>query len=133
MATRASAAGQRVVIVSADKDFAQLLRGAPDESGSVSQLRPRAGTAGGGYDHFSMADFATKHGGLPPSAFPDLMALVGDAVDDIPGVRGIGEKGAVALVSAHGAVEDVVRAAGAARMRRAARAHAARRVGKGGG
>ena len=46
--------------------------------------------------------------GVPPPQLGDVLALMGDAIDNIPGVRGIGEKTAVALVRAFGSVEGVL-------------------------
>ena len=46
--------------------------------------------------------------GVPPERVVDVLALVGDAVDNVPGVPGIGEKGARDLVKEFGPVEDVI-------------------------
>jgi DNA polymerase-1 len=49
--------------------------------------------------------------GVPPSRIVDVLALMGDASDNVPGVPGVGEKTAVALVKEHGTVADVLAAA----------------------
>lgn len=74
-----------VMIVSGDKDFMQLLdRG-------TKQLRPD-GT--GSYQLWDAAMVEAKYG-CRPDRLPDYMALVGDPVDGVPGVRGIGPKKAL--------------------------------------
>jgi 5'-3' exonuclease len=45
--------------------------------------------------------------GVPPASVPDLLALVGDAADGIPGLPGFGEKGASALLNAYGHLEAI--------------------------
>jgi len=46
--------------------------------------------------------------GLPPHRFPEVMALMGDAIDNIPGVRGIGEKTAVRLLREFGSIDNLL-------------------------
>jgi 5'-3' exonuclease len=45
--------------------------------------------------------------GVPPASVPDLLALVGDAADGIPGLPGFGEKGAAALLTAYGHLDAI--------------------------
>jgi DNA polymerase I len=79
-----------VLIVSGDKDFFQLLdRG-------TKQLRPD-GT--GGYQLWDAKAVEAKYG-CKPDQLPDYMALVGDPVDGVPGVRGIGPKKALKALQA---------------------------------
>ena len=47
--------------------------------------------------------------GVPPSKVIDLMALLGDTVDNIPGAKGIGEKGATELIQKYGSVESALK------------------------
>jgi DNA polymerase-1 len=54
------------------------------------------------------AELVRKKWGVPPEKIPDLLALVGDTVDNIPGVPGIGDKGAAALLEKYGSVEGVL-------------------------
>ena len=77
---------------------------------------------------FTEADFADATGGLQPSQFVDYLALVGDAVDCIPGVADIGDKTALTLLRAHGSLKGVLSAAAEKKIgapRRAATALAA--------
>jgi 5'-3' exonuclease len=94
IATLARKSRRPVVVVSRDKDLQQLL------SDRVRLLDPRDGklTDPGSF----MADF-----GFEPSLFPDYQAFTGDSVDNIPGIRGIGPKGAGALIRRFGGLEDV--------------------------
>jgi DNA polymerase-1 len=91
--------GCRVVVVSADKDLLQLV--SPD----VTVLNP--GREGSGSTRFDRAAVEAKWG-VPPERIVDVLALVGDSVDNVPGVPGIGEKGARDLVREYGPVESVL-------------------------
>ena len=95
LASRAAAAGYDVVLVSADKDLMQLV----DEHVSLMHTgRDKL------YDPESVeADF-----GVPPEQVVEVLALKGDSVDNVPGVPGIGEKGAVQLVREYGTVENLL-------------------------
>ena len=53
------------------------------------------------------ADLVRKKWGVPPAQIPDLLALMGDDVDNIPGVPGIGQKGAAALLEKYGSLDGV--------------------------
>ncbi len=100
LAEQAVASGLAVVIVTADKDMLQLV------SPQVRVLNPgREGTGATILDEKAVEE----KWGVPPSRIVDVLALVGDAVDNVPGVPGIGEKGARDLVREFGAVEDVIR------------------------
>lgn len=100
IAKRASEAGVEVVIVSSDKDMLQLV----DER--VSMLNPaKEDTL---YDPAKVEEFL----GVPPRHVADLLALKGDAVDNIPGAPGIGDKGAKDLIAKFGTVENLLEHAG---------------------
>lgn len=86
-----------VLIVSADKDFMQLL------GPSVKMFDPFTG-AGVTYD----AELAQKKWGIPPNRFIDFLALMGDKIDNIPGVPGIGKKGASELIEKYGHLEGIL-------------------------
>ncbi|MFT4628428.1 MAG: DNA polymerase-1 [Myxococcota bacterium] len=94
---RALAAGLEVVIVSGDKDFAQLVG---------PHVRLLDSTREVTYD----AELVYKRWGVPPERFVDWLALVGDRADNIPGVPGIGQRGAAELLGAHGTLEGVLAA-----------------------
>lgn len=85
--------GHFVVIVSSDKDMLQLV------NGNVRVLNPSRGDLL--YDAATVRDVM----GVEPRQVIDLLALRGDAIDNIPGAPGIGEKGALALVQRFGSVE----------------------------
>ena len=96
---QALAAGFRVVIVTADKDMLQLV------SDDVVVLNPgREGTGSTILDSKAVEE----KWGVPPERVVDLLALVGDSVDNVPGVPGIGDKGARDLVREYGSVEAVI-------------------------
>jgi len=93
IARRAAESGLEVVIVSSDKDMLQLV------GGRVSMLNPMKDDAW--YDRAKVKEFM----GVEPEQVADLLALKGDAVDNIPGAPGIGDKGARELVARFGSVE----------------------------
>ena len=87
--------GWRVVVVSGDKDLLQLV------SDEVTVLNP--GREGMGADALRPGQGVEEKWGVPPERIVDVLALVGDSVDNIPGVAGIGDKGARDLVREFGA------------------------------
>jgi DNA polymerase-1 len=94
----ARAAGGEVVIVSSDKDLMQLI--AP----GVTMLDPMKNVPIG------PAEVEAKFG-VAPEKVVEVQALIGDAVDNVPGVPGIGPKGAAQLIAEYGDVEAVLAAA----------------------
>lgn len=86
---------EQVRIIASDKDLMQCVRGT--DVVLVDRQRQRV---------FDEAAVKT-HKGVPPRSIPDLLALVGDDADGIPGLQGFGEKGAAALLSAFGSIEAV--------------------------
>ena len=94
--------GMNVVVVSGDKDFQQLVRP------GVWLLNPGRGGSANIEEHWVSMENATERLGVPPALVTDYLALVGDSSDNIPGVRGIGDKGAVELVSAYGDIENIL-------------------------
>ena len=94
-----------VVVVSGDKDFQQLVRP------RVWLLNPGRGGSANIDEHWVSTENATERLGVPPELVTDYLALVGDSSDNIPGVRGIGDKTAAELVSAYGNVESILAAA----------------------
>lgn len=98
--TRAAVeAGHEVVIVSSDKDFAQLITG----DGEQGRVRMHDTIRDVVYD----AELVRKKWGVKPSQIVDWLALMGDSSDNIPGVDGIGQKGAVQLLEEHGSLEAI--------------------------
>jgi len=99
LALRALERGIEVVIVTADRDFFQLVRPGLTVMFNVkgiSDIRV--------YD----VDAVTERFGLPPEKYLDYVALKGDASDNIPGVPGVGEKTASKLVQDFGSVEELL-------------------------
>ena len=96
VARRAEAAGSEVVIVSSDKDMLQLV------TERVAMLNPAKD------DEWYGPDEVKKFMGVRPDQVADLLALKGDAVDNIPGAPGIGEKGAQDLLERFGTVEAAI-------------------------
>ena len=93
LATQAAAAGVDVVVVTGDKDFFQLV------SDRVRVFNPR--DEGTWYDDAGVLE---KFGARPDQVV-DVLALMGDASDNIKGVPGIGAKGARELVSDYGSLD----------------------------
>ncbi len=102
---RLSAEGHACVIVSADKDFGQCVGGA------VLQLAPPpTANPALGWRRLDSAAVEAKFG-VPPRLIADYLALVGDASDNIPGLRGVGPKTAVKWLQEHGDLAGVLAAA----------------------
>ncbi len=94
-ATAARAAGFRVTIVSSDKDLMQLVDDAV-------RLRDTM------QDRWFDAAAVAEKWGVPPAQLADVLALMGDSVDNVPGVPGVGPKTAAELVRSFGDVEGVL-------------------------
>ncbi len=96
LARRGEAAGFDVAIVTGDKDFYQLV------GGTIRVFNPRdEGT------WFDAAGVAEKFG-VGPAQVVDVLALMGDAVDNVKGVPGIGEKGARDLIAQFGSLDALL-------------------------
>ncbi len=95
LARRGAAAGLEVVIVAGDKDLAQMVG---------EHIRMQDTMRDVTYD----AELVRKKWGVAPALIPDLLALMGDDVDNIPGVPGIGQKGAAALLEKYGSLDGVL-------------------------
>lgn len=92
-----------VYIVSGDKDFMQLI------SDHVFLYAPGGRFKGTKvYDR----DAVIEKWGVPPEKIIDLLGLMGDSSDNIPGVRGVGEKSAVKLIKEYGSLEEALNNAG---------------------
>ncbi|HEY4223075.1 MAG TPA: 5'-3' exonuclease H3TH domain-containing protein, partial [Myxococcota bacterium] len=89
-------AGHEVVIVSSDKDFAQLIN---DRVRMHDTIRDVV------YD----AELTRKKWGVKPEQMIDYLALMGDSSDNIPGVDGIGQKGAQQLLEEHGSLQALLK------------------------
>ena len=102
-ARAALAAGWATTIVSSDKDLMQLIETRPDGIG-IDMLDTMN-------DRRIDADYVIAKFGVPPDKLGDVLALMGDSVDNVPGVPGIGPKTASLLINEHGSLEAVLAAA----------------------
>ena len=100
LAVKGAAAGFDVYMATPDKDAAQLVRP------GVKLYRPaHAGDAAEIYDEAKVCE----HWHLrDPKQMIDYLALAGDTADNIPGIRGVGEKTAADLLSKYGSVEGIL-------------------------
>ena len=97
---RAEADGKEVTIVSGDRDLLQLC------TEHVKIALPRTKSTGTEVENYYAADFIEKHG-VTPTEYIDVKALMGDTSDNIPGVPGIGEKTAFALIAQYHSIDAV--------------------------
>src|SRR5215510_3781483 len=100
MAERATSEGYAVVIVTGDKDFFQLV------GDGIRAYNPR--DEGIWYD----AEGVKEKFGVRPDQVVDVLALMGDTIDNVKGVPGIGEKGARDLISTFGTLDVLLDRAG---------------------
>ncbi len=91
-------AGGEALIISSDKDLMQLIRPGIAMQDPLKQ-KP-----------IGPADVVEKFG-VPPEKLIDAQALMGDSVDNVPGVRGIGPKGAAKLIAEYGGLDAILAAA----------------------
>ncbi len=121
LARRAAAAGMQAVIVSGDKDFYQLI------GPRVALLNPGRGGPAAVDEQWVDESNAAERLGVPPAQVVDYLALVGDSSDNVPGVKGIGDKGARQLLEQYGSLDAILAHAGEVagkRQREALLAHA---------
>jgi DNA polymerase-1 len=96
LSCKLAALGHKVYVVSSDKDMMQLV------NADVSILNPTK-------DNLILDPAGVeKVLGVPPERVVDVMALRGDAIDNIPGAPGIGDKGSVELIQQFGTVEGAL-------------------------
>lgn len=97
LAQKAARKGYRVLLVTSDKDLLQLV----NDRIHVLDTRPKQ-------EVYYTREEVIRHKGVPPERIPDLLALEGDAIDNIPGVPGVGPKTARQLLEEFGSVENLV-------------------------
>ncbi len=97
VATRAAAEGFRVIIVTADKDLFQLVT----DQVTVLRLEPDVET------EFTREKVKEKMG-VYPEQVGDLLAIIGDSSDNVPGIRGVGPKGGITLLEKYGTLQQVL-------------------------
>jgi DNA polymerase-1 len=100
IAKQAAKKSLEVLLITNDKDMMQLV------NGGVRILR--TGSGGAKADVIVDEKKVEEILGVPPGKVIDLMALMGDTVDNIPGAKGIGEKGATELIRKYGSVENAL-------------------------
>ncbi|MBR5807771.1 MAG: DNA polymerase I, partial [Alistipes sp.] len=98
LAKKADEAGYEVFMVTPDKDYGQL----------VGDNRKLYKQKGDGVEIVDKAAIQAKYGIDKPELVRDILALWGDSSDNIPGVPGVGEKGACKMVQAWGEVENII-------------------------
>src|SRR5207249_4814310 len=103
-----AARGLQVVIVSGDKDFYQLI------GPGIALLNPGRGGPAAVEEHWVDQANAAERLGVPPERVVDYLALVGDTSDNVPGVKGVGEKPALELLKEFGDLDAIL--AGAERI-----------------
>ena len=102
LAQAAADRGLQAVIVSGDKDFYQLI------GPGITLLNPGRGGPAAVDEVWVDQSNAAERLGVPPAQVVDFLALVGDSSDNVPGVRGIGEKGAQKLLTEYGDLDAIL-------------------------
>ena len=101
LSRRAEQAGEQVVIVSSDKDLMQLCR-----DGHITLLDTMKEEGRGKL--FGVAEVIEKWG-VGPDQLGDVLALMGDASDNLPGIPGVGPKTAAQLIQTFGSLDELIR------------------------
>lgn len=99
LAGKAERAGFEVFMATPDKDYGQLV------TENVHLFRPRHT---GGFEQMGPAEVCAKYGLSNQLQVIDLLGLMGDASDNIPGCKGVGEKTAVSLLQQFGDIENLL-------------------------
>src|SRR4030095_7574550 len=100
---RAEKEGVMSFMVTSDKDFMQLI------NKNIKMYKPTRSVLGSKVAEIEVIDIAgvKEKFGVGPERVTDILALMGDKVDNVPGVKGIGEKTASALIQEFGSLEDL--------------------------
>jgi len=104
LAKQAEKEGYQVFMVTPDKDYGQLV------SENIKIYKPPY--QGGNFEILGPAEVCEKWGIREVSQVIDILGLMGDAVDNIPGIKGVGEKTAAKLLAEYGTLENVLNNAG---------------------
>ena len=99
MAKRAEKEGFTVYMVTPDKDYGQLI------SPSIIQYKP--GKSGSEHELINTAKVCEKYNISRPEQVIEILTIMGDSSDNVPGVKGVGEVGAGKLISKYGSVADI--------------------------
>ena len=100
VALKAREKGFLTYMLTPDKDYGQLVRE------NVFMYRPKFGNTG--YDILGVEEIKQKYDLSTPLQVIDLLGLMGDASDNIPGCPGVGEKTAIKLIKEYGSIENLV-------------------------
>ncbi len=100
LARRAEAEGYTTYMMTPDKDYAQLV--------TANTFMYRPALKGNGFEIRGVEQICERYGISRPAQVIDLLALEGDASDNIPGCPGVGEKTAIKLISEWGSVENLL-------------------------
>jgi len=98
LAVRGREAGMDVFIVTGDKDFLQIV----DDKIKLWNLRSSTSKP-----EIFDADACQEKWGLPPTAIVDMLALMGDSSDNVPGVPKVGKKTAIELLTTFGSIDNI--------------------------
>ena len=104
LALEAAREGSTVTISTSDKDFAQLVQGF-DGGGRIELVNTMSGS------RLDSDDAVIAKFGVPPARIVDLLALMGDTVDNVPGIDKVGPKTAAKWLGEHGSLDGVIAAA----------------------
>lgn len=99
LANKAEQAGMEVYMATPDKDYGQLV------SQHIFIYRPRHS---GGFEKMGVTEVCNKYGLNNQTQVIDLLGLMGDASDNIPGCKGVGEKTAVQLLQQFGSIDNLL-------------------------
>ena len=99
LAQRAAGEGFEVFMMTPDKDFGQLV------DDHIYMYKP--GRQGNGPEILGKKEICEKFGLEDPKQYIDILGLMGDSVDNIPGVAGVGEKTAMKLIGQYGSIENL--------------------------
>jgi len=104
LARQAGEAGMTTFLVTPDKDIAQLV--------TATTFLYRPGKQADAAEIYGRDEVSRRWGVREPGQMIDLLAMAGDSSDNIPGIRGVGEKTAQALLAQYGSLEEVLAHAG---------------------
>ena len=100
IACKAEAEGYTTFMVTPDKDFAQLV------TDNIKIYKP--GLKGGDVEILGVEEVKAKYEIEHPKQVIDFLAMMGDAVDNIPGLEGVGEKTAMKFLKEYGSIENLL-------------------------
>lgn len=102
LAVQAARAGIDVTISTGDKDFAQLVREADGDSGAIRLINTMTGS------RLESEAAVVEKFGVRPTQIVDYLALMGDKIDNVPGVEKCGEKTAARWLAEYGSLDGVI-------------------------